>query len=90
MRLVAQTGFGVRLGLLQGDSSARILSPERNLQHMVRLLQQRIGNAQALKNLNRATLDPVCLADLKRALTTLEQFEVDAKASQPDGRAEAG
>jgi hypothetical protein len=50
---------------------------------MVRLLEQVLGNAKAVKDLDGARLHAIGLADLERAVAALEDLVVDAEAGEP-------
>lgn len=65
------------------------LGPKRNLEHMVRLLEQVLGDAKAVKDLDRPRLHAVGLANLERAVAALKHLVADAETGQPDGRTEA-
>jgi hypothetical protein len=57
---------------------------------MIRLLEQVLGDAEAVKDFDRPGLHAVGLADLERAVAALEDPVVDAEAGEPDGGAQAG
>src|SRR5690242_1792717 len=63
--------------------------PKGNLHDVVRFLEQGIRDAQALKDLDSATLHAVCLSDAQRPVSCFQHLEADAVPGEPNGGAEA-
>lgn len=64
--------------------------PKRQLQHVVRLSQERVCDAAALKNFHRPALHPVGLACPERPVTAFEDAKRDVVFGEPEGGHEAG
>jgi hypothetical protein len=88
MWLVTDLGLLIRgvprpLDALHLPVSLCIGRPEGDLEHMIGFLEQVLGNAETVKDLDGPRLHAVGLANLERAIAALENLVVDAEASEP-------
>lgn len=88
--LVAQTRFGIWSEMASLDAGLAVRGPKRELHYMVGLFEERLGDAQALKNLDGAALNAICLADFERARTSLQDLEVYPESREPNCCGETG